>query len=142
MADNFGVYCRQNGADMEFVDKATGLVVFAFRKAANNQIVQSTADNLTAHSGGGQANGLLLTAAYNRVTTVAAGNDSVLLPASLAGLDMVVINAASANSMNVFPAVGEIINALSANTAFAVAANKTCTFYCCTAGQWHTQLTA
>lgn len=142
MPDNFGVYTRQNGADMEFVDKITGVVVFGFRKAANNQTIQAAADNLVAKAGGGQAGAVLLTAAYNRITTVASGNDSVILPPSLSGLDMVVINAAAANSLNVYPAVGEIINALSANTPFAVTANKTCTFYCCTAGQWHTQLTA
>lgn len=142
MPDNFGVYTRQNGADMEFVDKITGLVVFGFRKAANNQTVQSAIDNIIAHAGGGQTNGTLLTGAYNRIVTVASGNDSVVLPASLNGLDMVVINAHASNSVNVFPALGEFINALTVNSAFAVAANKTCTFYCCTAGQWHTQLTA
>jgi hypothetical protein len=142
MADNFGVYCRQTGADMEFVDKISGLVVFAFRKAANNQIVQATADNLTAHVGGGQANGLLLTAAYNRFTTVTSGNDSALMPPSLNGLDMVIINAAAANAMNIFPALGDQINTLGVNAAFNLAANKTVTFYCCTSGQWHTQLTA
>lgn len=142
MSDIYGVTCRITGPDMEFVDKASGLVVFAFRNAANNQFVQSVKDSLTAAAGGGQANALLLTAAFNRVTTVASSADSVKLPPSVVGLDMVVINAASANAMNVYPATGEIINALSANAAFSVAANKVCTFYCCTAGQWHTQLTA
>ena len=142
MADIFGVYCRNTGADMEFVDKTTGLVVFAFRNAVNNQFVQSVVDNITAKAGGGQATAILLTAAMNRVTTVGSSADSVRLPPSVVGLDVVVINAAASNSMNVYPATGEAINALSANTAFAVAANKVCTFYCCTAGTWHTLLTA
>ena len=55
---------------------------------------------------------------------------------------MVVINAAAANSMNVFPAVGDAINAVAANGAFAIAANKTVLFYCITAGRWHTITTA
>ncbi len=144
MADIFGVYCRNTGADMEFVDKTTGLVVFAFRNAANNQFVQSVVDNMVAKAGGGQANAVLLTAAMNRFTTVASGNDSAKLPPStgLIGIDIVVINAAASNSMNVYPATGESINALSANTAFAVAANKVCTFYCCTSGIWHSLTTA
>lgn len=142
MADIYGVYCRNTGPDMEFVDKASGLVVFAFRNAVNNQIVQSVVDNITAHAGGGQTLAVLLTAAMNRVTTVASGNDSVLLPKSQVGLDVVVINAAASNSMNVYPQTGESINALAANTAFAVAANKVCTFYCCTSGIWHSLTTA
>jgi hypothetical protein len=142
MADIFGVYCRNTGPDMEFVDKTTGLVVFAFRNAANNQIVQSVVDNITAKAGGGQANAILMTAAINRVTTVGSSADSVKLPPSLAGLDVVVINAAAANAMNVYPTSGEAINALSADTAFSVTANKVATFYCCTAGRWHSLLTA
>lgn len=142
MSDIYGVTCRNTGPDMEFVDKASGLVVFAFRNSVNNQIVQSVLDNLTAKAGGGQANALLMTAAINRITTVASSGDSVKLPASLAGLDVVVINAAAANAMNVFGQTGDIINALSANSAFSVAANKVATFYCTTAGQWHSILTA
>jgi hypothetical protein len=53
-----------------------------------------------------------------------------------------VVNAAAANSMNVFPAVGEKINALAANAAFAVAANKVAVFYVTGPGQWHSLLTA
>ena len=102
----------------------------------------SSVDNLTAHAGGGQASALALTAMLNRVTTVATGGDSVRLPASAAGMQIVVVNAAAANSMNVFPATGEQINALGANAAFAEAAGKTATFYCATAGQWHALLSA
>jgi hypothetical protein len=101
----------------------------------------SVAEGLTAFAGGGQANGTLLTAMINRFTTVATGGDSSKLPAALVGMEIVVINAGAA-SMNVFPATGEQINAAGANAAFAVAATKTCTFFCTLAGQWHTQLTA
>jgi hypothetical protein len=142
MSDVFGVFTRNTGADMEFVDKTSGVVQFAFRNSVGNQTVVSSTDLLTAHAGGGQTSALQLAAAINRITTVATGNDSVKLPISVAGLDVVVINAASANSLNVFGQTGDIINALSANTAFAVAAGKTCTFYCCTAGQWHSILSA
>src|SRR5579884_2683582 len=76
----------------------------------------SGADNLTAHAGGGQANALTLTAVFNRVTTVGTAGDSVKLPAT-SGLqtgqcmEITVTNAAAANSMNVFPATGDQINA-------------------------------
>ena len=101
----------------------------------------STIDSLTAHAGGGQASALPLTKMMNRVTTVATAGDSVELPQSVRGMNVVVINA-GANSMNVFPASGDQINALGANAAFAMAAAKVATFFCATAGQWHSILSA
>jgi hypothetical protein len=83
-----------------------------------------------------------LTSRINRITTVAAGNDSVKLPASVAGMEIVVINAAAANSAAVYPASGDAINALSANAAFTLAANKTAIFFCAVAGTWNSVLTA
>ena len=99
-------------------------------------------DSLTAHAGGGQAAALQLSASINRITTVATAADSVKLPASTPGMHCYVINAAAANSMNVFPATGDKINALAANAAFAVAANKTAHFICATAGTWNCILTS
>jgi hypothetical protein len=57
-------------------------------------------------------------------------------------MQVIIINAAAANSMNVFPAVGDQINALGANAAFALAANKTVQLTCAIAGQWHAILSA
>jgi hypothetical protein len=51
-------------------------------------------------------------------------------------MTLYVINAAAANSMNVFPGAGEQINVLGANAAFAVAANKMAVFVAASAGQW------
>jgi hypothetical protein len=80
--------------------------------------------------------------AKNRVTTVGTAADSVKLPAALAGDQVVVINAAAANAMAVFPGTGDAINALSANASLSVAANKTVLFYCAVAGTWNSILTA
>lgn len=102
----------------------------------------STANALTAHAGGGQAAALQLSAGINRVTTVATAADSVKLPAAKAGAQIVVINADAADSMNVFPATGDAINALAANAAFAMAANKTAIFFCAVDGIWNSVLTA
>lgn len=102
----------------------------------------SAANGLTAFAGGGQASATALTAGINRVTTVATAADSVRLPAAVAGTRVVVINAAAANAMNVFPATGEAINALSANTAISVAANRVIEFVCAVAGTWNSNLTA
>ena len=97
---------------------------------------------ITAHAGGGQQASSPLNTVINRVTTVATAADSVTLPVDAPGMQLTVINAAAANSMNVFPNTGDAINALAANAAFAVAANKTATFYSTVAGQWHSLLTA
>ena len=88
----------------------------------------SALDNLTAFAGGGQGGAILLNAQQCRVTTVATTGDSVKLPPSVAGSVVFVYNS-GANSMNVFPATGETINALAANTALAVAAAGGTTFY-------------
>lgn len=102
----------------------------------------SAANALTAHAGGGQGSALQLAKGINRVTVVATAGDSVKLPVSVAGMHVVVINADAADAMDVFPATGEVINALSANTAISVAANKTILFFCAVAGTWNSILTA
>jgi hypothetical protein len=103
---------------------------------------RSVSNALTAFAGGGQTGSLLLTSSINRVTTVGTAADSVLLPPARAGVRVVVINAAAANSMNVFPSTGDAINALSANAAFALAANKSAEFVCAVDGTWNSILTA
>lgn len=100
-------------------------------------------DALTAHAGGTQAAGYGLQEGINRFSTVASAADSATLPPTtdIPGTEIIVING-SATSMTVYPSVGEKINALSANTGLAIAANKTVTFYCTGAAQWHSLLTA
>lgn len=99
-------------------------------------------DSMTAFAGGGQGSATLITAMFARVTTVVTAADSVKLPVAQPGLEITVVNAAAANSMNIFPSTGEIINALSANTAIACAANKVMKFIASGRGQWHSILTA
>jgi hypothetical protein len=102
----------------------------------------SAVSGLTAFATGGQTNATPLTAAINRVTTVGTAADSVKLPVATPGLAIVVINAAAANAMNLYPALGDSINALAANAAFSVVANKTVHAYCAVAGTWNLLLTA
>lgn len=103
---------------------------------------KTAADNLTATAGGGQTNGFPLTS-INRFTTVANANDSATLPLSQPGMTVVVINDAAANSMNIFPALGDKIDAGAANAAKALTAgNGTGTplvFYATSVGQWRTK---
>jgi hypothetical protein len=106
--------------------------------------LKSVQDAMTAAAGGGQkASGAsVLTAQMSRVTTVATAADSVTLPAATPRKVVVVVNAAAANSMNVFPALGDAIDAGAANAAKAVAAAKTVVFYCASAGLWSSILSA
>jgi hypothetical protein len=101
---------------------------------------QSSVTNaITAHAGGGQGSAVALTTGFNRVTTVATAADSVKLPSAVAGREVVVTNAAAANALNCFPDTGEIINALSANTALSIAANTTTVFFCSVNGTWNSK---
>jgi ascorbate-specific PTS system EIIC-type component UlaA len=115
-----------------FVDKISIASVF-FRSATGG---------LTAFAGGGQAGALPLPSIMNKVTTVATAADSVLLPKAYAGMSVVVKNGAASNSMNVFPYLGDAVNALSANAAYAIAVTKTVEFVCFVDGTWDTILTA
>jgi hypothetical protein len=105
-------------------------------------LYESSKNAITAFAGGGQASATALTALLNRVTTVASANDSVKLPASEVGLTIELKNAAAANSLNLFPITGEIINALAANAAFAVAAGKSVWATCHVLGTWDITLSA
>jgi hypothetical protein len=102
----------------------------------------SYTDAITAFAGGGQGSAVLLKTMINRVTIVGSAGDSVKLPVAVGGLNITVVNAAAANSLNVFPSSGDQINALGANAAFALAANKTAEFFSTVALQWHSVLTA
>ena len=97
---------------------------------------------ITANPGGGQANGVLLTRSFSRINTVATAGDSVRLPPALAGVDMVVVNRAAANSMNVFPSTGDAIGTAAANAAYALAAGRSVRFVCIAAGTWEVLLGA
>lgn len=101
----------------------------------------SNVNGLTALASGGQTGATPITKSIVRFTTVATSGDSSILPSAVPGMAITVINAGAA-PMNVFPASGEKINALSADTAFSVVNNKTATFYCAVAGTWNSNLTA
>lgn len=102
---------------------------------------QSYADGLTAHAGGGQGSATPITTMLSRFTTVATTGDSAILPTSVAGMSIVVINA-GASTMAIFPDTGSTINGGSANASVNIAAGKTGTFYTTLAGAWHLMLSA
>lgn len=88
-----------------------------------NAPLSSLQNTITAYAGGGQTNAVQLSAEVSLVTVVASAGDSVKLPelsAALIGKRVTVKNV-SATSMNLFPFLGQQIDALGANTALAVA---------------------
>jgi hypothetical protein len=99
-------------------------------------------DAITAFVGGGQASARALTKTVNRISTVASAADSVKLPAATAGLVVVVVNGAAANSMQVFGAGTDTINDVATATGVAQAAGKTAVYACPVAGKWYRALSA
>ncbi len=95
-------------------------------------------DNLTAHSGGTQGAALALPSAINRVGTVAAQADSVLLPPSAAGLAITVINN-GVFPMQVFGAGTDTINAIATATGISHGVGQIATYFCTIAGNWIVQ---
>jgi hypothetical protein len=100
----------------------------------------SSQGNVTASTTQTQAGGLQIILDTVRVTS-ANNNDALTMPISQAGDRITVINA-SGQTIQVFPALGDAINALGANAAFSLVNTKVVTFHCALAGQWHTQLGA
>jgi hypothetical protein len=92
-------------------------------------------NNIVAHAGGGQTNATQLNTGFNTVVTVATAADSVVLPANVLTQTCIVLNI-GANSVNVFPSVGDSINSLATNTAIAVPAGTCAAFYGCQATKW------
>lgn len=109
-----------------------------------NPLLSFNRTGLTAFAGGGQASATALADTINRVTVVATAGDSVKLPsANPSNVSLVlVINADSTDAMDVFPSTGDAINALSANTALSIVANKAVLFICVASGKWQSLLTA
>lgn len=99
---------------------------------------------LIAHAGGGQANALQLTEAWNEIVTVATAADSVKLPPtgpSTAnnvgpGVSISVTNA-GANGLQVFATAPDTINGVATGTGIALPAGKTGIYWTSAAGKWY-----
>lgn len=98
----------------------------------------SSSIGLTAHAGGTQAAALLLTSQFNTVTTVGTAADSLKLPVTSAATVgyFVIVQNATATSLQVFGSGTDTINAVATATGVAVAGNKFAIFWCTGAGTW------
>lgn len=96
--------------------------------------------SITASATSDQAGATQLKYRVSEITVVATAGDSVKLPqADEIGMSMLVINNDAAESMDVFPFLGDSINQLAANTALAVAQNVSTYFVCVALGRWRSK---
>ena len=132
-----------------FVDRAKGKTAINTQYMSQGaQFYSNAQDNITATSGGTQANSFVLLQQQNRLTTVGGAGDGVRLPPAIPGAAIAVVNDAATNAANVFPAGaaqggvtgGDRINALAQNAAFSLTVALGVTiFYCFSAGTWRTK---
>ena len=101
-------------------------------------LLESAQDNITATAGGGQANAYQINTQTARVTIVATANDSVMLPPSAAGLEILLINHTN-NPMQVFGQGTDQIDDVASNVGVSQMQNSFVLYSCATAGSWYTE---
>lgn len=126
---------------MSFLANKLALDPSDFAGAYNNLVnALFSVSTITANNAASQATATAMPSAINRISaSVATG--SVIMPVSTPGSFLTVIND-TANAVNVYPQVGDKLNALAANAAFSLAAGKSADCYCAVAGTWHIVLSA
>lgn len=101
-------------------------------------LLESTIDNITATAGGGQTNAYQITSQTARVTVVATANDSVQLPPSTPGLEVLVINHGN-NPMQVFGQGSDQIDDVASNVGVSQMQNSFVLYSCAGVGSWYTE---
>ena len=103
-------------------------------------LLESSQDNITATASGTQATAFKLTAQTNRITVVATAADSVALPSSVTGLEVLVINHGS-NPMQVFGdyAEGATVDDVATATGVSQMQNSFVLYSCAAPGAWYTE---
>jgi hypothetical protein len=112
---------------------------FPFRTKGRSDYFQqffSTQSSMAAVNPGAQATATPLVAETCHIVTVPAANSGVKLPAAQAGRVITVINAHATLAINVYPFLGDQINAAGANVPFSLAAGTTAIFYCGVIQNW------
>lgn len=94
-------------------------------------------DNITATAGGGQATARLLTSQTSRIVTVATAGDSVRLPVSAPGLELLIVNS-GANGVQVFGFGTDLVDGLPSSMGVSQMPSSMVIYSCTTAGQWFT----
>ena len=112
------------------------LVGRATTDTLTNKTIYEPAATAVSAAGSTQGTATALTNMYNVVSAVASGT-GVILPAPLqSGLRYTIVNK-GANTLNVYPAVGGTIDALSLNAPFTLAVNGSLTIESSSTTQWY-----
>jgi hypothetical protein len=91
-----------------------------------------------AAAGANQANATALVSNINNVTVVATNADGVRLPTAIAGIRILIRNSDAADTLKIYPATGDQIDALGTNASYSLAAGSTIELFASTTTQWHT----
>ena len=105
---------------------------------AGDFLLESAQDNITATAGGGQAAAFQINTQTARITTVATAGDSVMLPPSAPGLEILVINH-GANPMQVFGQSPDTIDDVATGTGVSQMQNSFVLYSCASVGKWYTE---
>ena len=115
----------------------TGVALFP-NIAAVGFIIESAQDNIVAKAGGGQALATQLVTQTCRLTTVATPGDSIKLPPSQAGLEILVINH-GANPVQVFGSGTDTIDDAASAVGVSQMQSSFVLYSCATPGAWYTE---
>lgn len=96
---------------------------------------RSTDSGVTAHAGGGRASAYAITKDVTEIATVGTAADSVVLPAALAGMQMIIIND-GANAAQVFANGTDTIDGTAGATGVSQAAAAKVMYVAYASGLW------
>lgn len=113
---------------------APGSIASTSTLTAGTFLITGT-DSSVAAAGTTQGTATALTTTYNIITTAASGT-GVVLPTSVAGEIITIVNK-GANTVNVYPALGSSIDSASLNAAVTIPVNGTATYQAKNGTQWY-----
>lgn len=104
-------------------------------KTLGSMPLLKAANAITAFATGGQASATALTSTINSITVCATAADSVKLPTATAG-SIIQVSNLGAQYANIYPATGDLIDALAANAAISIPVGGSLFFTCAVTGSW------
>lgn len=100
-------------------------------------VLECAQDNITATAGGGQSSAYQITTQTARITTVATAGDSVMLPPSQPGLEVLIINH-GVNPMQVYGQGADQIDDVASSVGVSQMQNSFVLYTAAGVGNWYT----
>ena len=114
-------------------ETGSGSLVFNTNPALSGETFSTAASVIAGTNAQGQG---LIVSDYNIITTAASNPSGVTLPTATTGRRIVVVNK-GANTINIYPATGASIDALSANASIALPTNNVMIFNAASTTLWY-----